>query len=267
MLLAIDIGNTNVTFGVFRDKTLVTTWRIETDVNRMPDEYALILLNLLQLQGTAPGDISGVALCSTVPPLVAVFEELCQRYFKTKPFMLVPGVRTGVRVRTDNPREVGADRIANAVAAHHLYQCPAIIVDVGTATTFDVVSKEGDFLGGAIATGITTAAEALYRRAAALPRVELVHPKQVIGTNTIAAMQSGIVYGYVGLVEGIVTRMQRELGSRATVIATGGYASIITGETAIFDAVNPDITLIGLRLVYEMNQPQPEGGATTRGTG
>jgi type III pantothenate kinase len=159
-----------------------------------------------------------------------------------------------VRIRQDNPREVGPDRIVNAAAAHHLYDSAVIIVDVGTATTFDVVSREGDHIGGAIATGIGTAAEALFRRAAALPRIELVHPKQAIGTNTIAAMQSGIVFGYVGLVEGIVARIQEELGEKALVVATGGYAELIANETKVIDKVNLDLTLIGLRLIHLMNE-------------
>jgi len=164
------------------------------------------------------------------------------------------GVKTGVRIRQDNPREVGTDRIVNAAAAHRLYSGAVIIVDVGTATTFDVVSKEGDHIGGAIATGIGTAAEALFMRAAALPRVELVHPEHAIGTSTIAAMQSGLVFGYVGLIEGIVARIQKELGEKATVVATGGYAELMAKETKVIDIVNPDLTLIGVRLIYQRNE-------------
>ncbi len=254
MLLAVDIGNTNIALGVFEGEQLRATWRMATDVNRMADEYAALLLNLLHYQGLDKSDIREVTLCCVVPPLLGTFEELFQRYFHISPLVVGAGVKTGVRIRTDNPREVGADRIANAAAAHHLYRGPIIIVDLGTATTFDTVSKEGDYLGGAIAPGINTAAEALFARASALPRVELVHPKQIIGTNTIAAMQSGIVFGYVGLVEGIVARIQQELGEKAKVVATGGYAGLIAGETAIIDEVNPDLTLIGLRLIYLMNK-------------
>jgi len=254
MLLAVDIGNTNVAFGVFEGEQLRATWRMAADINRMADEYAALFLNLMHQQGLDKSDIKEVALCSVVPPLTATFEELSQRYFHISPLVVGAGVKTGVRIRMDNPREVGADRIANAAAAHHLYRGPVIIVDLGTATTFDTVSKEGDYLGGAIATGIGTAAEALFAKATALPRVELVHPKRVIGTNTIAAMQSGIVFGYVGLVEGIVARIQQELGEKAKVVATGGYAGLIAKETTVIDEVNPDLTLVGLRLIYLMNK-------------
>ena len=254
MLLAVDIGNTNVAFGVFEGEQLRATWRMATDVNQMADEYAALLLNLLHYQGLETSDIKEIALCCVVPPLLTTFEELFQRYFHISPLVVGPGIKTGVRIRMDNPREVGTDRIANAAAAYHLYTGPVIIVDVGTATTFDTVSKEGDYLGGAIATGIGTAAEALFAKATALPRVELVHPRQAIGTNTIAAMQSGIVFGYVGLVEGVVARIQQELGEKAKVVATGGYAELIAKETAVIDEVNPDLTLVGLRLIYLMNK-------------
>jgi len=254
MLLAIDIGNTNITFGVFEDEQLRTTWRMATNVSQTADEYAALLLNLLHHQGLDTSDISEIAFCGVVPPLLGTFEELFRRYFHVSPLVVGPGVKTGVRIRMDNPREVGTDRIVNAAAAHHLYRGSVIIADIGTATTFDTVSKEGDYLGGAIATGIGTAAEALFTRAAALPRVELVRPEHAIGTSTITAMQSGIIFGYVGLVEGIVNRIQQELGEKAMVVATGGYAQLIAGETAIIDSVNLDLTLVGLRLIYQMNR-------------
>jgi len=254
MLLAVDIGNTNTTLGVFDGEKLRATWRMATGVGQMADEYASLLLTLLHHQGLDASDIKEVALCSVVPPLLTTFEEMCQRYFRVSPLVVGPGVKTGVRIRMDNPKEVGTDRIVNAAAAHHLYSGSVIIVDLGTATTFDTVSKEGDYLGGVIAPGIVTAAEALFARAAALPRVELVRPKQAIGTNTINAMQSGIVFGYVGLIEGIVARIQKELGEKATVVATGGYAELIAEETAVIDKVNPDVTLVGLRLIYLLNR-------------
>ena len=254
MLLAVDIGNTNIAFGVFEGERLRATWHMATVIHRMVDEYATVLLNLLHYQGLDKSDIREVALCSVVPPLTATFEELFQRYFHISPLVVGAGVKTEVRIRMDNPKEVGADRIVNAAAAHHLYHDPVIIVDLGTATTFDTVSGEGDYLGGAIAPGINTAAEALFTRAAMLPRVELVHPKHAIGTNTIDAMQSGIVFGYVGLVEGVVARIRQELGEKAKVVATGGYAQLIARETAVIDEVNPDLTLIGLRLIYLMNK-------------
>jgi len=254
MLLAIDIGNTNITLGVFADKELRATWRIATDIHRMADEYNVLILNLLHQKGLDITDITEGALCSVVPPLTAIFEELAQRYSHISPLVIGTGVKTGVRIRMDNPREVGSDRIVNAAAAHHLYGGPVIILDLGTATTFDTVSKEGDYLGGAIAPGITTAAESLFTQAAMLPQVELTRPEHAIGTNTIAAMQSGLVFGYVGLVEGIIARIKEELGGEAKVVATGGYAELIAKETSIIDVINFDLTLIGLRLVYQMNR-------------
>jgi len=254
MLLAIDIGNTDTTFGVFDSEELRATWHIATDIHRMADEYGALLLNLMRQQGLDIPNIKAIALCSVVPPLISTFDELFQRYFHISPLVVGAGVKPGVRIRMDNPREVGADRIVNAAAAHHLYGGPVIVTDLGTATTFDTVSKEGDYLGGAIAPGIMTAAEALFTRTSMLSRVELARPKRAIGTNTIAAMQSGIIFGYVGLIEGIVARIQKELEEKAKVVATGGYASLIAKETAIFDEVNPALTLIGLRLIYQMNK-------------
>jgi len=254
VLLAVDIGNTDITLGVFEGEELHATWHMATGIHRMADEYAALLLNLLRHQGLDASDIKAIALCSVVPPLISTFDELFQRYFHISPLVVGAGVKTGVRIRMDNPREVGADRIVNAAAAHHLYGGPVIITDLGTATTFDTVSKEGDYLGGAIAPGIMTAAEALFTRAAMLPRVELTHPKHAIGTSTIAAMQSGIIFGYVGLIEGMVARIQQELGEKAKVVATGGCAELIARETRVIDVVNPDLTLIGLRLIYLMNK-------------
>ena len=256
MLLAIDIGNTDTTLGVFAGEELRATWHMATSIHRRGDEYGALLLNLLHYQHIDTSDIKEVALCSVVPPLIATYEELFQRYFHISPLVVGVGVKTGVRIRMDNPKEVGADRIVNAAAGHHLYGGPLIITDLGTATTFDVVSKEGDYLGGAIAPGIVTASEALFMRAAVLPRVELVCPKRVIGTNTITAMQSGIIFGYVGLIESMVSRIQQELGEKVKVIATGGYAELIAKETPVIDVVNPDLALVGLRLVYLMNRAE-----------
>ena len=255
MLLAIDIGNTDTTIGVFDGEELRATWHMATGIHRMADEYATLLLNLLQHHGLGTSDIKEVALCCVAPPLIATFEELLQRYFHISPLVVGSGVKTGVRIRMDNPKEVGSDRIVNAAAAHHLYAGPIIITDLGTATTFDMVSGEGDYLGGAIAPGITTAAEALFTRAAMLPRVELTHPLRAIGTSTLTAMQSGIVFGYVGLIESLVARIQQEFGERAKVVATGGYAAFMAKETAVIDIVNHDLTLIGLRFIYLMNKP------------
>jgi len=254
MLLAVDIGNTSITLGVFDGEKLRATWHVATGVHRMPDEYASLLLSLLRHQGLATADVKAVALCSVVPPLISTFEELFKRYFNIEPLVVGAGVKTGVSIRMDNPREVGADRIADAAAAHHLYGGPVIIIDLGTATTFGIISKEGAYIGGIIATGIATAAEALFTRTAQLPRVELAPPKHIIGTNTVAAIQSGIIYGYASLVEGMLARIQKELGVKAKVVATGGYAGLIAKETKVIDVVNPDLTLIGLRLIYEMNK-------------
>jgi type III pantothenate kinase len=254
MLLAADIGNTNIIFGVFDDDKLKMTLRIATGIHTMPDEYAAVMLNLIERQGLSSSQITDAVLCSVVPPLVTTFEELCKRYFKISPLVIGAGVKTGIRICMDNPREVGADRIVNAVAAHKLYKGPVIVIDMGTATTFDAVSKDGDYLGGAIAPGIVIATEALFTRTAALPRVDLTYPKKAIGTSTVAAMQSGIVFGYMGLIEGIVTRIREELGGKAKVVVTGGYSKLFAQKTPVIDVVNPDLTLIGLRLIYQMNK-------------
>ncbi|MBI2847271.1 MAG: type III pantothenate kinase [Chloroflexi bacterium] len=254
MLLAIDIGNTNVTVGVFKGERLLATWRAASDVHKMPDEYAILLLSLLNRQELDASDIKDGALCSVVPPLTSVFEELFQRYFDINPLVVEAGIRTGLRILSENPREVGADRVVDAVAAFRLYGGPAIVVDFGTATVFDAISKEGDYLGGAIAPGIRIAAEALFERASKLPRIELIKPKSAIGKNTVTSMQSGIVFGYVGLIEGIVARFQSELGEKARVVATGGLASIIAKETRVIDVVDLDLTLVGLRLIHELNK-------------
>ena len=254
MLLTVDVGNTNINIGVFDGSKLKATWRVATGVHRMPDEYASLLLNLFDRQDIDASQITDAILCSVVPTLVGVFEEVCRRYLKVLPLVVESGVKTGVRICLDNPREVGADRVVNAVAAHQLYGGSVIVIDLGTATTFDAVSEDGDYLGGAIAPGIAIATEALFTRTAALPRVELTHPKRAVGRNTVAAMQSGIVFGYAGLIEGIVARIQQEMGGKAKVVATGGYAELLARETPVIEVVNPDLTLVGLRLIYEMNE-------------
>ena len=257
MLLAIDIGNTNVTLGVFDGEKLLATYRLATHVNQMPDEYAVLILSLLQNRGIKASDITEGAVSCVVPPLITTFNELFKKYFDIVPLFVGPGVKTGIRIRMDNPREVGPDRIADAAAAHHLYSGQSlIIIGFGTATTFNVVNREGDYLGGAIAPGINTAAEALFGRTAMLPRVELIAPKRAIGSNTIAAMQSGIMLGYLGLIEGMVARLQKELGEKATVVATGGMAHLIAKQTPVIDIINTDLTLIGIMLIYRMNKSQ-----------
>jgi len=253
MLLVFDIANTNIKIGLFEGKKLKATWRIATGVQRMADEYAVILLNMLRHEGIDPKDIDEGAMSCVVPPLVTTFNELFLKYFKIKPLVVGPGIKTGVRIRYPNPREVGADLIANAAAALALYKPPIIVVALGTATAFATVSKDG-YLGGVIAPGLGISAEALYTRTAALPRVELTKPKNTIGNNTQAAIQSGLIYGWAGLIEGIVERIQAELGEKAKVVATGGYADIIAKETKVIDEVNPNLTLLGIKTIHDMNR-------------
>ncbi|HLB11960.1 MAG TPA: type III pantothenate kinase [Dehalococcoidia bacterium] len=254
MLLVMDVGNTNVTLGVFRGEELAASWRLRTEVHRTSDEYAVLLKSLLAGEGLSPSDISEAVLASVVPPLVAVLQESMGKHLGIRPLVVEAGIKTGVRICTDNPREVGADRICNALAAYRLYGGPAIVIDFGTATTFDVVSEGGDYLGGAIAPGIEVALEALFQHAAKLPSIEFTRPKHAIGKNTVASMQSGLIFGYVGLVEGIVRRIKRELGGRARVIATGGQAEVIVRESSMVEVVDPDLTLVGLRMIHELNR-------------
>ncbi|MBI4200081.1 MAG: type III pantothenate kinase [Chloroflexi bacterium] len=260
MLLAIDIGNSNVTLGVFENDKLKATFRLATDTRRMPDEYGPALLDLLPLRGVAPEGISAIAMCSVVPPLTGVFQDLAQSYFHLSPLVVGPGVRTGIKVLYDNPRDVGADRIVDAVAAFRLYGGPVVIVDFGTATVFDAISAQGEYLGGAIAPGVNMAAEALYTNTSQLRRVELVAPSTAIGRNTTHAMQAGVVLGHVDMVEGMVRRFQRELGGEARVVATGGLAPLIARQTTVFHKVNVELTLHGLRMIYESNMVPGEGG-------
>jgi type III pantothenate kinase len=253
MLLAIDIGNTNITMGVFQEDELLATWRMASDPYKLPDEYAILIRNLLPLKGVSPEDVDSMALCSVVPPLTTVFEELGRDYLKLKPLIVGAGIRTGIKILYDNPRDVGADRVVDAVAAFKLYGGPVIVVDFGTATVFDAVSGEGEYMGGAIASGINLTAQALYEHTSQLKRVELVAPKSAIGRNTAASIQSGIVFGHVGMVEAMVSRFKSELGQDTKIVATGGMASLIQKETDIFDFVNIDLTLIGLKIIYEIN--------------
>jgi type III pantothenate kinase len=254
MLLTLDVGNTNITAGMFEGEKLRARWRIATDVERLADEYAVTLLALLGAEGLAAEDVGEAAFCSSVPDLNPVFEQICRRYFRAPPLIVGPGTRTGVRIFYE-PRELGADRVVDAVAATKLHgPPPLVIVDLGTATVFDAVSAEGDYLGGAIAPGLGIASEALYERAAKLYRVELERPRAAIGKNSVTAIQSGILFGYVALVDGMVARFKQEIGSEARVIATGGWAELIARETTVVDVVDLDLTLIGLRLIYELNR-------------
>ena len=253
MLLALDIGNTNITLGVFVGEDLKATWRIASDPTRMADEYGLMVSQLLIFNGIAAKEIDAVVVCSVVPPLTPTFVDVCQTYFGVSALVVGSGAKTGVRVLYDNPRDVGADRIADAAAALQLYGGPVIVVDLGTATVFDAVTKDGDYLGGAIAPGMAIAADALFYSTSQLRRVELSRPPAAIGKNTVHSIQSGVVLGYTDLITGMVARFDRELGGGSKVIATGGLAGIIEKETEIFDAVNPHLTLVGLRLIHEMN--------------
>jgi type III pantothenate kinase len=253
MLLALDIGNTNVTVGVFEGEAIRSTWRLASDPHKLADEYAVLMMNLLPRNGIEFPAITDVAICSSVPPLVLTFEELSQRYFGVKPLVVGTGIKTGVRVLYEDPRAVGADRVTDAVAAYRLYGGPVIVVDCGTATVLDAVTADGDYLGGAIAPGIQVAVDALVSNTSMLRRIELVRPKHAIGRNTVHSMQSGIIFGYVGLIEGLIRRFQEELDRPATVVGTGGLAGVIARECPAIDVVNPDLTLQGLRIIHEMN--------------
>ena len=254
MLLAVDIGNTNITLGVFKDDGLAAKWRIATDASRLADEYALMVNQLLPYRGLSPTEVSAVALCSVVPPLTPTFVELCRAHFGVDPLVVGAGTRTGVKILYDNPRDVGADRIADAAAALHLYGGPAIVVDMGTATVFDAISKKGEYLGGAIAPGLSVASDALFHSTSMLRRVDLATPPQAIGKNTVHAIQSGLVLGSAEMVRGMVARFDKELGGGSKVIGTGGLAALVERVASIFDVVNEDLTLAGLKLIHQMNE-------------
>ena len=253
MFLAIDIGNTHITVGVFIGESLGSRWRMATAGDRTGDEYGLQLLGFFQNGGISRDDIAAVAIASVVPPLTSVFVQICRDYLQREALVVDAGVKTGVPIRYDDPRQVGADRVVDAAAVRTLYGCPACIVDFGTATTFDALSAAGEYLGGAIAPGIEIAADALFHRAAKLPRVDLVPPPAAIGRNTPHAIQSGLLYGYAGLVEGMVARFGAELGPEMQVIGTGGLAETVARETGVIQVVAPWLTLEGLRIVWALN--------------
>jgi type III pantothenate kinase len=253
VLLAVDVGNTNTVAGLFDGERLVARWRLSTERRRMPDEWWALLAPLLGTAGVAAAAIDGMIIDSSVPVVAISLRDMAERYLHCQPLIVSIDLDLGVRARVDNPREVGPDRLVNAVAARALYGAPAVVIDFGTATNFDVISAEGDFIGGAIAPGLVVAFEALTSRAARLYAVELRAPERAIGANTITNMQSGMVLGYVGLVEGLISRISAELGQPPIVIATGGLADVIAAATPAIDHHDPNLTLIGLRLVYERN--------------
>jgi type III pantothenate kinase len=254
MLLTIDVGNTNLTIGLYEGEKLAHHWRLATDHARMPDEYGLQFQGLLTNVHRNPGDLTGIALASVVPPLTMRVIQACREYLKQEPLVVDTGVKTGVRIRYEDPKTVGADRVCDAAAVMKLYGSPACVVDFGTATTFNAITREGDYLGGAITAGINLAAEALFTHAAKLPRIDLQRPPNVIGRNTTHAMQSGLIFGYVSMVEGMVARFRAELGEDMKVIATGGLAEVVARETPVIEIIAPWLTLDGLRIIWELNR-------------
>ena len=258
MLLAIDVGNTNIVLGVFDGTTLVQSWRLATLRERTADELGLLVDGLFAHHHIDRTKIDGLVLGSVVPPLTTTMQGMAQRYFGLKALTVEPGVNTGMPILYENPAEVGADRIVNAIAAYERFGAsgarPFVIVDFGTATTFDAISAKGEYLGGAICPGVQISADALFQRAARLPRIDVRKPSRIVGRTTVGAMESGLFWGYVGMVEGLVRRMTDELGGNAVCIATGGLASVIAPETPLIHHVDPDLTLQGLRIVWERNQ-------------
>ena len=254
MLLTIDIGNTNIKLGVYQGEQLLAHWRMATERLKLADEYAVMIHNLFELAGLDRRDVTGCALSCVVPPLTAQFRSLSRTYLNVEPVIIGPGVATGLSYEIDTPDQLGADRVANSLAAFRKFGGPVIAIAFGTATAFDVITAAGAYIGGAIAPGIGISADALFRLAARLYQVELARPPQVIGKNTVHYMQSGLILGYAGLVEGLVRRMQAEMGGPCTVVATGGLAEVIAGETDAITVVEPYLTLEGLRMIYEMNR-------------
>jgi len=254
MLLAIDIGNTNLTIGLYKDDVFGAHWRLGTDHHRMPDEYGLQLLGLLEHAGVRTDELTGVCLSSVVPQLTSRLVDSCIRYLGQNPLIVGPDLQTGVKILYHSPAAVGPDRIADAAAAVHFYGAPAIIVDFGTATTFNVITEDCEYLGGAIAPGVLTAADALTEHTSRLPKIDVMRPPSVIGRNTVHAMQSGLYYGYVAMVEGMIARIKIEMTGKIKTIATGGLAELIAQETKVFDVISPWLTLDGLRILWEMNR-------------
>ena len=254
MILTLDIGNTNMKTALFDGMEMKQYWRLSTNRNRTSDEYGMAMMNLLNHYGIDRGEVEGIMMSSVVPQINFTIEHMCRSYFGMDPMKIEPGVKTGINIKYENPRELGSDRIANAVAAYELYGGPCITIDFGTATSFGAISARGEFLGGAICPGLKLAADALTENTAKLPRFELVKPESVIGRNTVANMQAGIVYGYIGQIKYLVNRMKREMGvDGIRVIATGGLAVLVAGESSVIDVMDGLLTLKGLRLIYEKN--------------
>ena len=254
MLLTTDIGNTNITLGIFEKENLVASFRLSTDSKRQPDEYAALIHTLLSLKNINIHHINKGIICSVVPPLINIFQNVYKSTFNIDALIVGSGIKTGVNILYDTPRDVGADRIVDAVAAYQLYGAPVIIVDLGTATVLDAVDRNGDYLGGALFPGLQVSAEALFLGTSQLRRVELSAPKEAIGKNTVSALQSGLVFGHVSMIEGMVERFKKELGEETIVVATGGLADLIAKETNVFHHVNTDLTIIGLKIIHDLNQ-------------
>ena len=258
MLLAVDIGNTNTVMGLFQGQELTNEWRIRTAVDATVDEYGLTIRNLFHASGCALEEVSNVIISCVVPPVLYEVEGFCKKYLKVIPLVVGPGIRTGMPIFYDNPKEVGADRIVNAVAAYEAFKQATVVVDFGTATTFDYVSERGEYMGGVISPGIMISCDALFHKASKLPRVEIfARPPSILAKNTIASMNAGIIYGYAGLVEGIIWRMKREIQADLKVVATGGLASLIASECPVIDQVDDHLTLKGLRIIFERNRKTP----------
>ncbi|WP_196220231.1 type III pantothenate kinase [Terrilactibacillus tamarindi] len=254
MIFVCDVGNTNMVIGVYNDDKLIEHWRISTSRDKTEDEFAMVIKDLFNHVGLTFSDFTAMIISSVVPSIMFSLERMCDKYFHVTPLIVGPGIKTGLNLKYDNPRELGADRIVNAVAAIHHYSSPLIVIDFGTATTFCYINEKGHYMGGAIAPGINISTEALYEKASKLPRIEIVKPPHIVGKNSIHAMQSGILYGYVGQVEGIVSRMKKQSVEEATVVGTGGLCSLIASETDVIDYIDPFLTLKGLYLIYKRNQ-------------